>query len=302
MHRLPTRRTSWRIAAWAVATPLVLTGLSACNGDDSNDASATSSSATSAPVTTSASASTSASPSDGASSETDAPSDGSEVSAQEFGDLITAAFAKATTATVTTTVTTTMSGLAGSGGDLTAKGQVDLSQKPFAMAVTMSGPGLGDTGGAGIEMILVDNTIYISAGLPDLTYFKRPLDDPSLPISDLSKQMDPTELVKNVTAGTYEGEETIDGQTTRHYTVTVDNASFAKEFGGLTYLAGARASLPQSVDEEVWFDEEGRIAQLVVDLGKSGTVKTEYTGWGDPVDIKAPPASQVTDMSGMTSP
>ena len=51
---------------------------------------------------------------------------------------------------------------------------------------------------------------------------------------------------------------------------------------------------------DVWFDEDGRYHTMAMKLGDE-TVTETFSEWGEPVDVEAPPAAQVQDMSGLMS-
>jgi hypothetical protein len=268
---------------------LALVALAGCGGDDDSASTASDKSSTSASPSPGPSEPTSSSqaPSDAASDASDAPEAGTELSADEFASVIQGALDEATTANVRVQT--------GSAMDL--KGQVDFTTDPPSAQMH------GDITGAGaIDTVLLDNVIYVKSevfGTGD-KWIKLDLDDPNSPLGALGDQLDPTSSLKNLLDGiksaTYTGEEDVDGETLDHYTAVIDTKALLK---GLPAEAAGAAGLPATVDYQLWFDADGLIRKFSVDLGATGASEGTFSDWGTEVDIKAPPASQVTSMPGM---
>ncbi|WP_320784966.1 hypothetical protein [Streptomyces sp. CRN 30] len=114
---------------------------------------------------------------------------------------------------------------------------------------------------------------------------------------------------------TEKGTETIDGVDTTRYRVTVDVAELPN---------GAQLSrqVGQTLPMDVWLDDEGRIRRQQLDMTvkapaasteqsaadssaapQEAKVRTvmEFTDFGTEVEAEAPPADQVTDMTGKLS-
>jgi hypothetical protein len=275
-----------RLATLALTVPLGLAALTACGGDDSADEAAPAGSGSSA----------------GAEEETDAEDDGDadevsvaageEISAEEFTDLMVSAFEKATTADITMEMTA-------GGQEIESVGQADYRTQPPSMRMEMSGMG----GMGEMTMIMVDNVIYMRVAQMDDKFIKLDLDDPANPMGDtFTNQLDPRAQAEIIEAGlvsaTYVGEEEVGGEDLDRYTAVVDSEAMFEQMELDPAAAGA---LPEEVTYDLWFDDEGRFAQMVVDMGATaGEVVMRFENWGTDVDIEAPPASQVTDMGAMT--
>lgn len=275
-----------RLATLALTVPLGLAALTACGGDDSADEAAPAGSGSSA----------------GAEEETDAEDDGDadevsvaageEISAEEFTDLMVSAFEKATTADITMEMTA-------GGQEIESDGQADYRTQPPSMRMEMSGMG----GMGEMTMIMVDNVIYMRVAQMDDKFIKLDLDDPANPMGDtFTNQLDPRAQAEVIEAGlvsaTYVGEEEVGGEDLDRYTAVVDSEAMFEQMELDPAAAGA---LPEEVTYDLWFDDEGRFAQMVVDMGATaGEVVMHFENWGTDVDIEAPPASQVTDMGAMT--
>lgn len=273
-----------RLATIALTVPLGLAALTACGGDDAAE--------DAAPAGSSA----------GAEEEADAEAEGDadevsvaageEISAEEFTDLMVSAFDEATTADITMEMTA-------GGQEIEAVGQADYRTQPPSTRMEMSGMGgMGET-----TMVMVDNVIYMRIAQMDDKFIKLDLDDPANPMGDtFTNQLDPRAQAEIMEAGlvsaTYVGEEEVGGEELDRYTAVVDSEAMFEQMELDPAAAGA---LPEEVTYDLWFDDEGRFAQMVVDMGATaGEVVMRFENWGTDVDIEAPPASQVTDMGAMT--
>ena len=273
MRSLMARRT-----AAAAAALVALAGLTACN--DSDDSTATD---------TSAGSSTS-------SSDSAPPAAGETVDTATFVDEVLGGLAGATTAHLEMTTS-------GGSGAMTMEGDVDYSADPVEMSVTMTSPGAG---GGEIAMRLVDGVIYMQmADLGDGQWLKMDLNGEDSPLSGgLMDQLDPgagLESMKDaVDDVTYVGEEDVDGEAMQHYTMNVRSQAFRDLQGSLGTTAGSK--LPSVVTYDIWVDDAGMMRKTELAMGDLGTVTVTTSHWGEPVDISAPPESEIMEMpSGMST-
>jgi hypothetical protein len=282
-----TRTVRRTLAASAAALTLLATA--GCGGDDEPKAASDSTSTSAAPSESASDTPTEmaseAAPSEDASN---AATGGEEVSAAEFGDIMKKALDQATTANVTTT-----NGASG----LNATGQVDYSSDPPSVKMTATIAQMGD-----IDVILVDNVMYMKGAMFGADkYVKLDLKDPSNPLAGIGDQLDPAaafeKLVKGITSATYVGEEDVNGESLKHYATTIDSKVLLEDLPSETQ---GQAQLPDAIDYQWWFDGDGLIRKFSADMGgAAGTVEGTFDDWGTKVDIKAPPASQVTTIPGM---
>lgn len=287
-----TRSTLRRSSAAAVAV-LALASLAACGGDDGgdDDASSESSESTSADVTDAASddASDDASDegsddaSDSASPDVEDPgapdlNEGEEVEPSEFIERYAAALDQATTARLVLSF--------GGENPVKGKGAADFTTTPPSMHLIMKDATIGQEQ----RMILVDGVMYL--GLEKKKYLAYDLNDPNSPLgTDMINQLDPSSMSdvfeEGMTASRFIGEEEKQGESMDHYRVAVDAADFFSDTP-----AGA-----SNVTFDIWFDDEGFLRVQEAGLGAgSGSVQLSYEDWGSPVDIKAPPESQVSQL------
>ena len=269
-----------RLAALALTLPLGLAALTACEDDASTAGDASTSTG-----------STSGSDADGSDVEAAEVSEGEELSAEEFGALMVAAFEKATTADLVMSMTA-------GGQDIEVTGQADYSSDPVSMRMEMSG--MGGTGD--MEIIVVDNAMYMKLAAMSDMFLKLDLDDPDNPVGgSFTGQLDPRAQAEVIEEGlqtaTYVGQEDVDGETLDHYTAVVDSTAMLEQMEGAADMAG---QMPETVTYELWLTEDGLYRQMEIDMGAvAGEMLMRFEDWGTDVDIEAPPASEVTDMSDM---
>jgi hypothetical protein len=286
--RRTTRRQAVRRTAAATIAVLALGGLAACN--DGGDSTATDPAAadTSSP----------------AAGDTSAPSlsAGDDVDPADFVKAVTDGVENSTTAHLTMTIDT------GAAGTMKAEGDLDYTTTPPNMAMTMTLPVAGS---GEMDVRLVDGVMYLSMGqITQGKFWKIDPSDPkgpmaSLGLDKLMDQMDPAHTLAALQDGiskvTYVGAE--DGLD--HYQLTVDMKK-AMDAMGSSLPPGAASQLPDSLAYDVWLDDQGRFAKMRMDDlptggATPGSMEMSTSGWGEDVDIAAPPADQVTEMPDMGS-
>ncbi len=264
-----------RLAALALTLPLGLTALTACEDGSSTAA---------GDGTASADA--------GESPEAPEVEEGEELSAEEFSALMLAGFEEATTADLVMSMTA-------GGQDIDVTGQADYTTEPVSMTMTMTG--MGGTGD--MEVVFVDNVMYMKLAVMSDKFIKLDMDDPDSPLGgSFADQFDARAqaevMEKGLKTATYVGEEEVEGETLDHYTAIVDSQAMLDEID----LEGAEAAqLPEEITYELWFTEDGLYRQMEVDMGAvAGEMLMRFENWGTDVEIEAPPADEVTDMSELT--
>ncbi|WP_300600147.1 DUF6612 family protein [uncultured Nocardioides sp.] len=269
-----------RLAALALTLPLGLAALTACEDDTS--------ASTDASVGSGTGDSGDAGDSGG---ELPDVAEGEEISAEELSALMIAAFEKATTADLVMSMTA-------GGQDIDVTGQADYTSDPVSMRMEMSG--MGGTGD--MEIIVVDNAMYMKLAVMSDKFLKLDLDDPDNPVGgSFTGQLDPRAQAEVMEEGlqtaTYVGQEEVEGETLDHYTAVVDSTAMLEQMEGAADVAG---QLPETITYELWLTDEGLFRQMEIDMGAvAGEMQMRFVDWGTDVDIEAPPASEVTDMSDM---
>ncbi|MEX0427002.1 LppX_LprAFG lipoprotein [Nocardioides sp. DS6] len=271
----PSSRFPWRRALAGGVAALALTSLAACGGGDSDSGSSS--------VFDSEASSSSA-----AASGSSDHQPGDTVAADEMASLYKKALSDVKTAHMT------MSGKVSVGGQsLTMDGEGDVSMNPLAEDVTMS------MMGQKMRLIMVDGVEYLQADASSDTWLKMNLADVAKEsgMGDLSSALtNPLSMIDAmsdaITKATYVGSDS----TGEHYQATVDMKKAMEATSGKATLP---AGVPASMDEDMWFDKDGHLAKMTIDMGDSGSVETEMSDYGKSVDIEAPPASKVTDMGSL---
>jgi hypothetical protein len=275
---LRTRRTA---SIGVAVAALALT--SACGGGSSSHSST--GATPSAGSTVSASAST---PAGG-----DHLAPGASVDAASMRRMFTDALAAASTVHVSMTMT--------GGISMSGSGDLDLKSRPLKASLKLTSPQLSATGGETARMLLVDNAMYLQLAALGDKYVKASLDDKTSPLASLGlDSLDPGALFDRfgdaIAGGTYVGKDTVEGTATDHYRFTIDGARLASALPSLP--SAAATALPAKETVDVWFDGAGRYRQMKIDTGGESVTEV-FSDWGKKVSITAPPASKVTDMSGL---
>ncbi|WP_104106762.1 DUF6612 family protein [Nocardioides sp. 616] len=262
------RKTTLRRAAAALVLPVALTSVAACGSDSSGSDKA-------------------ADPGVKA---------GEQVETSEFMDTLSDSLENATTAHVTMTSEGQMA--------TSMEGDVDYASEPPSSTLTMTNEMAGDEE---IKVVMVDGVMYVQMGeLSGGKYFKMDLkgEDNGILGQDMSEQLDPTAALrtmeKSITSVTYVGEEDVDGEELDRYTVIIDSAALLEETLSGEDDVPEDTGLPEEIEYDIWFDDEGRFTRTTMDMGDTaGTMTMTLSDWGKDVEIEAPPADQVTEMPEM---
>lgn len=269
-----TRRMRW--AAVLAALGLALAG---CGGEQTgakpaDSASPTSTTSTSAPAGTSGAALFSA---------------------------LTTAMTEKGSATVDLSVTT-------GGQTITGNGVYQLGgSEGIGADLTMTMPGQGE-----MRMILLGQDVFLNmpqlqaqTGKPWIKITAGGTDPLSASLGQITDQLrgglDPSEglaIIQGATTVQQTGEETLDGVQTTVYAVTLDLKKAAEYAQGSLkqQYEQLAASGVQTLDFTLWVDGEDLLRKFrTVVPTPQGDVEAvgTYSGWGEPVQIEAPPANQV---------
>jgi hypothetical protein len=250
-----------RVATSAAATALALT-LAACGGNDT----AKDTSASTGPT---ASATT-----------------GQQLSGPEFAAVLKSALDKATTAHLTMD-------LGSKAG--TAEGDADFTKTPPEAAIKLSVEQLGGD----VEVRMVGGTLYLKSPSFGDKWVSASLDDAKSPLGSLGTELDMTKTLQTfadaVVSATDEGTDTVDGESLQHYKAAVDTKKLVSSLSSAGTDAG---SVPNTMDQNWWFDSDGMLRKFSTDLGGQALTVT-MSNWGEDVSIDAPPSDQVTKMPSM---
>jgi hypothetical protein len=188
------------------------------------------------------------------------------------------------------------------GQSVYAKGALDMTGDQPAMQISMDLTGMGTP----TDMRLVDGVMYIQDPTSGTgKYIKMDLSDPNSPLGDLGDALgsyNPNEMVGKLSPAAFKkvtdlGSESMGGRQLEHYRVVLDTGAATQMFGNLP----STASLPKTVNYDLWLDSQDRMARFTVLLKKVSRMTASYTDYGADIHITAPPASQVVAMpSGST--
>ena len=203
-------------------------------------------------------------------------------------------------------------------GIVTATGDARFTGAQVAERLTMTVPNIGN-----MHVVLVAGTVYLEVppavtgtkGTPVKPWVKVTTIKPRTSgqllslarTSILATQADPSHLLQQITSAgtiTTATHEMLDGVATTHYAITVDTAKLGRsnpaERQALTNLDVT--SLPFAI----WLNGGNlpvRVVTVVpvpaptVTPGRQFSITVDYTRWGVPVVITAPPASEVAPLS-----
>ncbi len=219
---------------------------------------------------------------------------GDGLTQQTFAAAVTDAQLKAQTAHVSAEVSA-------SGQQVTIEGDVKVGARlsDYAADITMSAPTMGD----GLHIVIVDDSLYMNFGpLTQGKFAKIDLGDTSTPMGQLLSQMmssaDPSASLKAMQDGMTSfqkvGAERIDGVDTTQYRVEVDTRKVlaAQGMGDLPGLAVAQ--LPDTLAYDLWIGDDNLMRRMDFAMGGAMAMTMNLTAWGEPVEISAPPPSQVS--------
>ena len=184
------------------------------------------------------------------------------------------------------------------GQTIQARGDVSVGATPAETAMTMT----MDMGSSmSFEMRLVDQIMYMNLGqMSDDKFLKMDLTDENNPITkqygQMLDQMDPAKQMADlkgaVTSFEKKGDpQTIDGVKAQPYVVEVDTSKVPS----FKDLPDASADLiPESIVYTMYIGSDNLLRRMSFDLAGSKSTMN-YSKWGEPVNIEAPSADQISD-------
>ncbi|KRC64816.1 hypothetical protein ASE12_08540 [Aeromicrobium sp. Root236] len=186
----------------------------------------------------------------------------------------------------------------GAGGQtFKAQGDAKIGSSADDTSVSMT----MDLGSIKADMRLVDQVFYMNMGqMSDDKFLKIDLKDKSNPFAQqygqIMDQMDPSKQMAQfkdaLKSFEKKGEpQKIDGVEAQPYVVTVDTTKVKayKDLPGAT-----KAQIPDTIVYTMFIGPDNLPRRMEFELaGSKSTV--DYSKWGDPVDIKAPPAGEISD-------
>ncbi|MET0467139.1 MAG: hypothetical protein ABWZ87_00205 [Aeromicrobium sp.] len=151
------------------------------------------------------------------------------------------------------------------------------------------------------ELRMVDGVVYFKVGeLSAGKFIRIDLNDPiGRHFGSMTDQVDPTGQLKLFRDALVEFDHQgsggeIDGVETTKLRLVLDTSKVLDERAG--GKARREAKIPKQLEYVLYVGSDDLLRQLTTDLGGSTTSIT-WTKWGEPVEVKAPSADQVTDSS-----
>ena len=211
--------------------------------------------------------------------------------------------------------------------DVTGNGAVDIENQAAQLTFDMSGiPGANGT--ASFDMVLKDGVMYMKvpqslAGQTpggkswikiDISAFEK---QAGLGVGGLSggsmAAFDPAQTLaylKGVSQSvTHVGSDTVDGASTEQFHIVIDMKKALDQVSGSMKcdLSSIESSLgDMTIPADVWIDDQGRLRRMTMDLTMNVpgsqqsvgmTMQMDLTDFGTPVNVTAPPADQVYDVT-----
>lgn len=204
-------------------------------------------------------------------------------------------------------VTVTMTGTS-EGEQVDMRGVIAFGDSP-KVQMTVADPAQGE-----LTVLMIGTAFYVSipeaeqASMEGKKWFKMDLASLGQGSDELAQQlddMDPVKGVQTLLEGdevTVVGEESINGVQTVHYTSTVAVESYLGQLepelreGVQQQLAEAGVT---EVKTDVWIDEQYQPRRVRLVMGTTSDMTIDYTDYGKPVSIEAPPADETLDFAEM---
>lgn len=216
---------------------------------------------------------------------------------ETFAAAVTDAQHQAKTAHVSGSVTA-------AGQNVTMDGDISVGESAdeYATNLTMSAPALGGA----LRMILVDQALYLNLGsMTHGKYAKLDLSDTNSPAGQLMSQLlaaaDPAKSLVAMTEGVVSfeavGTSQLDGVNTTQYRVQVDTAKAVSALGLGDAPSSGVGALPKMLSYDIWVGDDHLMRRMSFSVGSTLSMTMDFTRWGEPVHVEAPPPGQVLKRS-----
>jgi hypothetical protein len=206
----------------------------------------------------------------------------------------------------------------GGAGGMEVNGEGDIKTGGDNPAIKMD---MGTPQGE-MSLVLLDGVLYMKMPAelsPGKPWIKIDSKDRSNPVAQalgsLTDQMrqnaDPRQTLEQFQeAGTITSTEEVElnGEQTTHYKITVDVQKLVENQKDATLKKAMQDAIKSGLKDfpvDLWVNDQDLPVRMTIEMptadptsGKSvpATVQVDYTKWGEPVDIQAPPADQVGEF------
>lgn len=155
------------------------------------------------------------------------------------------------------------------------------------------------SGSTAQTMIGIGQDFYVQKGTGAWLKTNATADGIKLTASSINPVTMVTGFNKGMQKLTYLGASTIDGAQVRHYQAAIDQAKYLQSLGQGTGSANIGANEP--ITEDLFLNNDNTLRRVsIVMPGGVGNVQIDVTKWGEPVEISAPPATDVTTTPSAT--
>lgn len=177
-------------------------------------------------------------------------------------------------------------------GDMVMSGEMQAGSTPDETRMRM----VGDMSGIAMEMLVVDGDAYMKLGeLTENKFVKMGADGAMSDITagaDLNAQL---KLFKeSLVDFTQDGSEKIDGVDAKRYVLTLDTEKVLASSSGEEIPADAVDALGDTMTYEIFIGSDDLPRKITMDVAGSPMEMT-FSKWGEPVDIQAPAADEISD-------
>jgi len=185
------------------------------------------------------------------------------------------------------------------GQSITADGDTEFGKTLADTSVSMD-MDMGSAGPATMKLLLVDGIMYMNLGqVTKGKYAKFDLADDdnafAKHFSQMADQMDPSKQLEEFKNAVKSFEKKgkpkqLDGVEAQPYEIVLDTTkvdAFSEVPGG--------AGVPKTITYVMYLGSDNRLRRMTANVSGSKT-QVDFSKWGEDVDIKAPPASEVTDQ------
>lgn len=200
------------------------------------------------------------------------------------------------------------------GQDVSGEGDLRFGSGAAALSMDMTTPQ------GSMSMVFVDGVLYVKlpqelkpgkAWIKIDSSSKSPIAKALSTVNEqLGKNADPRAALKEFEKSgeiTATQEEELGGKKTTHYTITVNVQKMADNQADPTQKKAMQDAIAAGMKDfpvDVWIDGEGLPVRFAMDTptpdGSGGMtsvkMQVDYTDWGKPVEIAAPPADQVAEL------
>jgi hypothetical protein len=200
------------------------------------------------------------------------------------------------------------------GQDITGEGDLKFGADAAALSMDMTTPQ------GSISMVFLDGVLYVKtpqelqpgkAWLRIDSTSKSPIAKALSSVNEqLGKNADPRAALKEFEKSgeiTATQEEELGGTKTTHYTITVNVQKMADNQTDPAQKKAMQDAIAAGMKDfpvDVWVDAEGLPSRFRLDTptpdGSGGMtsvrMQVDYTNWGKPVEIAAPPADQIAEL------